>query len=79
MGAVISSRIARDDAAFRANADHNRALAERLRADVAKAGLGGGDAKGFGFRHARLTTRQGGRQTKLVDAGRPAVEKRITK
>ena len=41
MGAVISSRIARDDATFRTNADHNRALAERLLADVAKAGLGG--------------------------------------
>ncbi|GAA3250009.1 hypothetical protein GCM10020258_04570 [Sphingomonas yabuuchiae] len=44
MGAVISSRIARDDATFRTNANHNRALAERLRADVAKAGLGGNEA-----------------------------------
>ena len=44
MGAVLSSRLSRDDAAFHSNANHNRALAERLRSDVAKAGLGGSEA-----------------------------------
>ncbi|WP_217694653.1 hypothetical protein, partial [Serratia marcescens] len=44
MGAVLPTRIARGDAAFQTNVDHNRALAERLRADVARAGLGGNQA-----------------------------------
>ncbi|WCT73044.1 carboxyl transferase domain-containing protein [Sphingomonas naphthae] len=41
---VLPTLVSADDAGFRANAAHNRALAERLRADVAKAALGGTEA-----------------------------------
>ena len=37
----IESKIATDSEEFRARAAHNRALAEKLRADVAEAALGG--------------------------------------
>ncbi len=73
MGAVLPTRIARDDATFRTNADHNRALAERLRADVAKAGLGGSDASRE--RHVsrgKLLPRD--RVEQLLDAGSPFLE-----
>ena len=42
--AVLDTKLSRDDAAFRANAAHNRALAEELRARVAAAALGGDQA-----------------------------------
>ncbi len=73
MGAVLPTRIARDDATFRTNADHNRALAERLRADVAKAGLGGSEASCE--RHVsrgKLLPRD--RVEQLLDAGSPFLE-----
>ena len=41
---VLDTRLLPDSDGFRANAAHNRALAERLRADVAAAALGGGEA-----------------------------------
>ena len=37
----IESKIATESEEFRARAAHNRALAEKLRADVARAALGG--------------------------------------
>ena len=40
---VLDTKLAPDSDTFRANAAHNRALAERLRADVAKAALGGSE------------------------------------
>lgn len=73
MGAVLPTRISRDNAAFRANADHNRALAERLRSDVAKAALGGSEASRD--RHAsrgKLLPRD--RVEQLLDAGSPFLE-----
>ena len=39
----IDSKVATDSDEFRARAAHNRALVERLRADVAKAALGGSE------------------------------------
>ncbi|MBL7395949.1 methylcrotonoyl-CoA carboxylase, partial [Escherichia coli] len=41
---VLDSRVAADSEDFRARAAHNRALAERLRADVARAALGGSES-----------------------------------
>ncbi|MEH3035658.1 MAG: methylcrotonoyl-CoA carboxylase [Sphingomonas adhaesiva] len=40
-GPALSTALSRDDATFRANAAHNRALADELRARVAEAALGG--------------------------------------
>ena len=39
----IESKIATEGEEFRARYDHNRALAEKLRADVAQAALGGNE------------------------------------
>ncbi|WP_267379339.1 MULTISPECIES: carboxyl transferase domain-containing protein [unclassified Sphingomonas] len=41
---VLASAVSPDSETFRANAAHNRALAESLRADVARTALGGGAA-----------------------------------
>jgi len=38
---VLDTKLSPDSDAFRANAAHNRALADKLRADVAEAALGG--------------------------------------
>ncbi|MGE7207601.1 carboxyl transferase domain-containing protein, partial [Sphingomonas sp. NPDC019816] len=73
MGAVLPTRIARDDAGFRANADHNRALAERLRTDVAQAGLGGSEAsRDRHVSRGKLLPRD--RVEQLLDAGSPFLE-----
>ncbi len=40
-GPVLPTKLSVDSDGFRANADHNRALAARLRDDVALAALGG--------------------------------------
>ena len=40
---VLDTRLSPDSDQFRANAAHNRALVERLRADVATAALGGNE------------------------------------
>ena len=40
---ILDTKLAVDGEGFRANAAHNRALAERLRADVAAAARGGSD------------------------------------
>ena len=70
---VLDSRVAADSADFRARAAHNRALAERLRADVARAALGGSEAARE--RHAgrgKLLPRE--RVERLLDPGAPFLE-----
>ena len=70
---VLDSRVAADSADFRARAAHNRALAERLRADVARAALGGSEAARE--RHAgrgKLLPRE--RVEHLLDPGSPFLE-----
>jgi 3-methylcrotonyl-CoA carboxylase beta subunit len=70
---VLDSRVAADSAEFRARAAHNRALAERLRADVARAALGGSEAARE--RHAgrgKLLPRE--RVERLLDPGAPFLE-----
>ena len=70
---VLDSRVAADSADFRARAAHNRALAERLRADVARAALGGSEAARE--RHAgrgKLLPRK--RVERLLDPGAPFLE-----
>ena len=70
---MLDTRIAPDDAAFRANAAHNRALAGKLRADVARAALGGPEAARA--RHAargKLLPRE--RVERLLDPGAPFLE-----
>ena len=70
---VLDSRVAADSADFRARAAHNRALAERLRADVARAARGGSEAARE--RHAgrgKLLPRE--RVERLLDPGAPFLE-----
>ena len=70
---VLDTRLNRDDATFRANADHNRALAERLRADVARAALGGSDkARERHTARGKLLPRD--RVERLLDPGAPFLE-----
>ncbi len=72
-GPVLDTALAPDSEAFRANAAHNRALADQLRADVAAAALGGGDASRA--RHVgrgKLLPRD--RVDHLLDAGSPFLE-----
>ena len=70
---VLDSKVSPDGEEFRANAAHNRALAERLRADVAQAALGGSEASRA--RHAsrgKLLPRE--RVERLLDPGAPFLE-----
>ncbi|MBB3953889.1 carboxyl transferase domain-containing protein [Novosphingobium sediminicola] len=70
---ILESGIAADSEAFRANEAHNRALAEKLRADVAAAALGGGEAARQ--RHVgrgKLLPRE--RIDRLLDPGSPFLE-----
>ena len=70
---VLDTKISSDGDQFRANAAHNRALAERLRGDVARAALGG-NAKSR-ERHAsrgKLLPRD--RVERLLDPGSPFLE-----
>ncbi len=70
---VLATAIAVDGDAFRANAAHNRGLVERLRADVATAGMGGSDASRE--RHvARGKLLPRDRVERLLDAGSPFLE-----
>ncbi|MCC4251316.1 MAG: carboxyl transferase domain-containing protein [Pseudomonadota bacterium] len=72
-GPVLDTALSPDSEAFRANAAHNRALADQLRADVAAAALGGGDASRA--RHVgrgKLLPRD--RVDHLLDAGSPFLE-----
>ena len=70
---VLPSAVQTEAEAFRANAAHNRTLAERLRADVAVAGLGGSEASRE--RHVgrgKLLPRE--RVERLLDPASPFLE-----
>ena len=70
---VLDTALSADDAVFRANAVHNRALAERLRADVAAAALGGNArARERHIARGKLLPRE--RVERLLDAGSPLLE-----
>ena len=70
---VLDTRISPDSDMFRANAAHNRALVDRLRADVAKAALGGNDkARERHTARGKLLPRD--RVERLLDPGSPFLE-----
>ena len=70
---VLDSRVMQDGAEFRANAAHNSALAEKLRADVAQAALGGSEtARERHTGRGKLLPRE--RVERLLDPGAPFLE-----
>ncbi|GAA0451187.1 MULTISPECIES: carboxyl transferase domain-containing protein [Sphingomonas] len=70
---VLATNVAPDSEAFKANAAHNRALAERLRADVAAAAQGGGErARERHTARGKLLPRD--RVERLLDPGSPFLE-----
>ncbi|MBB5697049.1 carboxyl transferase domain-containing protein [Sphingomonas yantingensis] len=70
---VLPTQVQPDSDAFRANAAHNRALAEKLRADVAKAALGGSEkAREKHTARGKLLPRE--RVERLLDPGSPFLE-----
>ena len=70
---VLQTNIAADSEAFKANAAHNRSLAERLRADVAAAAQGGGErARERHTARGKLLPRE--RVERLLDPGSPFLE-----
>ncbi|WP_066794471.1 carboxyl transferase domain-containing protein [Sphingomonas soli] len=70
---VLDTKVSADSEVFRANAAHNRALADRLRADVAQAALGGSQASRE--RHeARGKLLPRDRVERLLDPGSPFLE-----
>lgn len=70
---VLSTAVAPDSEAFKANAAHNRALTERLRADVAAAAQGGGErARERHTARGKLLPRE--RVERLLDPGSPFLE-----
>lgn len=70
---VLKSNLSDQDEAFRANAAHNRALAERLRADVAQAARGGNDkSRERHTSRGKLLPRD--RVERLLDPGAPFLE-----
>lgn len=72
-GPDIDSKILTDGEAFRANAAHNRALAEELRAKVARAAQGGsGAARDKHVARGKLLPRD--RVERLLDPGSPFLE-----
>jgi len=70
---VLETRLSAEDETFRANAAHNRALVDRLRADVAMAALGGGEkARERHTARGKLLPRE--RVERLLDPGSPFME-----
>ncbi len=70
---VLDTKLATDSEAFRANATHNRALAEKLRADVATAALGGtASSRDRHTARGKLLPRD--RVERLLDPGSPFLE-----
>lgn len=70
---VLATNVAPDSEPFKANAAHNRALAERLRADVAAAAQGGGErARERHTARGKLLPRE--RVERLLDPGSPFLE-----
>ena len=70
---VLDTKISVESDLFRANAAHNRALVERLRADVAKAALGGNE-KSRERHTARGKLLPRDRVERLLDPGSPFLE-----
>ncbi|WP_287459518.1 carboxyl transferase domain-containing protein [Sphingomonas sp.] len=70
---VLDTKLSPDGADFRANDAHNRALVERLRADVAKAALGG-NARSRERHTARGKLLPRDRVERLLDPGSPFLE-----
>ncbi len=69
----LDTRIAIDSEPFRANAVHNRALVDRLRADVARAALGGNEkSRERHTSRGKLLPRE--RVERLLDPGSPFLE-----
>src|SRR5690349_22044761 len=69
----IESKIATEGEEFRARKDHNRALAEKLRADVAEAALGGNEkSRERHVSRGKLLPRD--RVERLLDPGSPFLE-----
>ncbi len=70
---VLDTRLSPDSETFRANAAHNRALAEKLRADVALAALGGNEkSRERHTSRGKLLPRD--RVERLLDPGSPFLE-----
>src|SRR5882757_5924064 len=70
---VLDTRLSPESETFRANADHNRALAEKLRADVAEAALGGTEkSRERHVSRGKLLPRD--RVERLLDPGSPFLE-----
>jgi 3-methylcrotonyl-CoA carboxylase beta subunit len=70
---VLESLVDPADAAFQANAAHNRTLVERLRTDIAKAALGGSEkARERHIARGKLLPRE--RVRRLLDLGSPFLE-----
>ncbi|MBX9882825.1 MAG: methylcrotonoyl-CoA carboxylase [Sphingomonas sp.] len=70
---VLDTRISPESETFQANARHNRALVERLRADVAQAALGGPErARAKHTERGKLLPRE--RVERLLDPGSPLLE-----
>ena len=70
---VLDTRLDSDSATFRANAAHNRALAEQLRADVARFALGGNEkSRERHTSRGKLLPRD--RVERLLDPGSPFLE-----
>ncbi|WP_066655560.1 MULTISPECIES: carboxyl transferase domain-containing protein [unclassified Sphingomonas] len=72
-GPVLKSLVNAEDEGFRTNAAHNRALAEKLRADVAQAALGGNE-KSRERHTARGKLLPRDRVERLLDPGAPFLE-----
>jgi 3-methylcrotonyl-CoA carboxylase beta subunit len=69
----IDTKVATDSDEFRARAAHNRALAQKLRADVAKAALGGSEqSRERHVARGKLLPRE--RVERLLDPGSPFLE-----
>ena len=70
---VLDTKLSPDSESFRANVAHNRALAEKLRADVAQAALGGSEkARERHTARGKLLPRD--RVERLLDSGSPFLE-----
>ncbi|MBX3593988.1 carboxyl transferase domain-containing protein [Sphingomonas sp.] len=70
---VLKTLVSADDPQFRANAAHNRALADKLRADVAQAALGGNEkSRERHVARGKLLPRE--RVERLLDTGAPFLE-----
>ncbi|GAA4012339.1 propionyl-CoA carboxylase subunit beta [Sphingomonas swuensis] len=69
----LDTKVQPDSAEFRARADHNRSLVERLRADVARAALGGNEkSRERHVARGKLLPRE--RVERLLDPGSPFLE-----